>query len=209
MIKIAIADDHPIVLQGIRQLLSSEPDMEVVCEALNAHEVLECLDKTAVDVAVLDISLPDKSGLDVLDILKTRNYKLHVLVLSAFPEEQFAVRALKSGASGYLTKNSAPKELVDAVRKVSRGEKYVSSSLAERLACLITSDDTLTHENLSNREFQIMLMIASGKTTGEIARDLFISPSTVGTYRARIMEKMRMKTNTELARYAVENGLIK
>ncbi|TAN41969.1 MAG: response regulator transcription factor [Nitrospirae bacterium] len=208
MIKVAIADDHPIVLQGIRQLLSAEPGIEVVAEASSAHEVLELLDKTDVDVVILDISLPDRSGLEVLDIIKVRNNKTHVLVLSAFPEEQYAIRALKSGASGYMTKNSAPKELIDAVRKVSRGGKYVSSILAEKLAGILTSDNVLPHENLSNRELQIMLMIASGKTTGEIARNLFISTSTVGTYRMRIMEKMQVKTNTELVRYAVEKRLI-
>jgi two-component system invasion response regulator UvrY len=207
VIKVAIVDDHRMVLDGLKQILSHEPDIEVVGEACNADEGIRCILKQDIDIAVLDISLPDKSGLDILDIVKTQKPKLRVLILSAFPEEQFAVRALKSGASGYLTKNSAPQELVDAIRRINSGGKYITASLAEKLTDLLISDDKKPHERLSNREFEIMRMIAAGKTTGEIAEILFISPSTVGTHRSRIMEKMAMKTNADLTRYVVENRL--
>ncbi|MGO9015885.1 MAG: response regulator [Dissulfurispiraceae bacterium] len=207
MIKVAIVDDHRMVLDGLKQILSHEPDIEVAGEACNADEGIRCLLKQDIDIAILDISLPDKSGLDILDIVKTKKPKLRVLILSAFPEKQYAVRALKSGASGYLTKNSAPQELVDAIRRINSGGKYITASLAEKLTDILTSDDKMPHERLSNREFEIMRMIAAGKTTGEIAEILFISPSTVGTYRSRIMEKMAMKTNADLTRYVVENRL--
>ena len=207
MIRVAIVDDHRIVLDGLKQILSHEPDIKVVGEAYNADEGIRCMLKQDIDIAILDISLPDKSGLDILDIVKTKNPKLRVLILSTFPEEQYAVRALKSGASGYLTKNSAPQELVDAIRRINSGEKYITASLAKKLADILISDDKMPHERLSNREFEIMRMIAAGKTTGEIAEILFISPSTVGTYRSRIMEKMAMKTNADLTRYVVENRL--
>ncbi|MGD0282631.1 MAG: response regulator transcription factor [Dissulfurispiraceae bacterium] len=207
MIKVAIVDDHRMVLDGLKQILSHEPDIEVVGAACNADEGIRCILKHDIDIAVLDISLPDKSGLDILDIVKTQKPKLRVLILSAFPEEQYAVRALKSGASGYLTKNSAPQELVDAIRRINSGGKYITASLAEKLSDILMSDEKMPHERLSNREFEIMRMIAAGKTTGEIAEILFISPSTVGTYRTRIMEKMAMKTNADLTRYVVENRL--
>ncbi|MBF0557765.1 MAG: response regulator transcription factor [Nitrospirae bacterium] len=207
MIKVAIVDDHRMVLDGLKQILSHEPDIEVVGEACNAEEGVGCILRQDIDIAILDISLPDKSGLDILDIVKTQKPKLRVLILSAFPEEQYAVRALKSGASGYLTKNSAPQELVDAIRRINSGGKYITAALAEKLTDILISDDKMPHERLSNREFEIMLMIAAGKTTGEIAEILFISPSTVGTYRSRIMEKMAMKTNADLTRYVVENRL--
>jgi len=208
VIKVAIVDDHRMVLDGLKQILSHEPDIAVVGEACNADEGIRCILKHDIDIAVLDISLPGKSGLDILDIVKTQKPKLRVLILSAFPEEQYAVRALKSGASGYLTKNSAPQELVDAIRRINSGGKYITASLAEKLSDILISDEKMPHERLSNREFEIMRMIAAGKTTGEIAGILFISTSTVGTYRSRIMEKMAMKTNADLTRYVVENRLI-
>ncbi len=207
MIRVVIVDDHRMVLDGLKHILSRESDIEVVGEAYNADEGIRCMLNQDIDIAILDISLPDKSGLDILDIVKTKKPKLRVLILSTFPEEQYAVRALKSGASGYLTKNSAPQELVDAIRRINSGGKYITASLAEKLTGILMSDDKMPHERLSNREFQIMRMIAAGKTTGEIAEILFISPSTVGTYRSRIMEKMTMKTNADLARYVVENRL--
>ncbi len=207
MIRVAIVDDHRMVLDGLKQILSHEPDIEVVGAECNADEGIRCILKQDIDIAVLDISLPGKSGLDILDIVKTQKPKLRVLILSAFPEEQYAVRALKSGASGYLTKNSAPQELVDAIRRINSGGKYITASLAEKLSDILMSDEKMPHERLSNREFEIMRMIAAGKTTGEIAEILFISPSTVGTYRSRIMEKMAMKTNADLTRYVVENRL--
>ena len=207
MIRVAIIDDHRMVLDGLKHILSREPDIEVVGEAYNADEGIRCMLNKDIDIAILDISLPDKSGLDILDIVKTKKPQLRLLMLSTFPEEQYAVRALKSGASGYLTKNSAPQELVDAIRRINSGERYITASLAKKLADILISDDKMPHERLSNREFEIMRMIAAGKTTGEIAGILFISTSTVGTYRSRIMEKMALKTNADLARYVVENRL--
>ncbi|MFO0753503.1 MAG: response regulator transcription factor [Thermodesulfovibrionales bacterium] len=209
MIKILVVDDHPLVLRGLKHTLSSEPDLEVAGEAQTAYEALESAGKGRFDLVVLDISLPDKSGLDVLEELKSRHPSLSVLILSSFPEEQFAVRAFKSGASGYVTKKSAPDELVKAIRKIAAGGKYVSLSLAEKLASFIALDGGKpSHEELSNREFQILCLIAAGKATGEIAEELCISTSTVGTYRSRVLEKMNMKTNAEIVRYAVENNLV-
>lgn len=209
MIRVLLVDDHPIVVHGLKQVLSTEPDIAVAGEAGSAREAMEQVGKKDVDVVVLDISLPDKSGLDLLDELETAFPKLRVLVLSAYPEEQFAVRALKSGACGYLTKKSAPEELVGAIRKVQKGGRYVSSSLAENLASyLVPGAGAPSHERLSNREFRVMSLIAAGLSTGEIAAELCISPSTVGTYRARVLEKMGMKTNADITRYALENKLI-
>lgn len=209
MIRILVVDDHPLVLRGLKQVLSSEPDMEVSGEAQTAYEALEIAGKGRFDIVVLDISLPDRSGLGVLDELKGRHHGLSVLVLSSFPEEQFALRAFRSGASGYVTKKSAPEELVKAIRKIASGGKYVSQSLAEKLASVIAMDGgEPPHEELSSREFQIMSLIAAGKTTGEIADALCLSASTVGTYRSRILEKMKMKNNAEIVRYAVENNLV-
>ncbi|MCC6347276.1 MAG: response regulator transcription factor [Nitrospirales bacterium] len=209
MIRILVVDDHPLVLRGLKQALSSEPDMEVSGEAQTAYEALEIAGKGRFDIVVLDISLPDRSGLGVLDELKGRHPGLSVLILSSFPEEQFALRAFRSGASGYVTKKSAPEELVKAIRKIASGGKYVSQSLAEKLASVIAMDGgEPPHEELSSREFQIMSLIAAGKTTGEIADALCLSASTVGTYRSRILEKMKMKNNAEIVRYAVENNLV-
>ena len=209
MIKILIADDHPVVRKGLREIIEETSDMEVADEASNGQEVLAKVFKKDFDVVLLDISMPGRSGLDILKELKSQLPKLAVLVLSIHPEEQYAVQVLKAGASGYLTKKSAPEELVSALRKVSAGGKYVSPSLAEKLAsALETGREKPPHETLSAREYEVMRKIASGKTSTEIARELFLSPKTISTYRTRILEKMRMKNNAELIRYAIKNRLV-
>lgn len=209
MIKILIADDHPIVRKGLKEIIKDTPGMKVVDEASNGQEVLEKVSSTDFDVILLDISMPRRSGLDVLKDIKKQRPNLSVLVLSIHPEEQYAVRAFKAGASGYLTKESAPNELLAALQKVSTGGKYVSSSLAERLALALEEDfEKPPHETLSAREYEVMRKIAGGKTVSEIARELFLSPKTISTYRARILEKMYMKNNAELVRYALKNRLV-
>jgi DNA-binding NarL/FixJ family response regulator len=209
MIKILIADDHPIVRQGLRQILSDISDMEIAGEAVNAQETLDQVRVGGWDVLVLDITMPDRSGFDILKELKNEQPHLPILVLSIHGEEQFAVRVLKAGASGYLTKENAPAELIKAIRKVVAGGKYISPSLAETLAFnLDVTSDRPQHEALSNREFQVMQMMASGKTPTEIAAELSLSAKTVSTYRTRLLEKMNLTTNAEIIRYAIENGLI-
>ena len=210
MIKVLIADDHPIVRRGLRQILSEIPDMMVIGEAVNGQDALEQVRAGGSDVLVLDITMPDRSGFDVLKDLKYEQPDLPVLILSIHAEEQFAVRVLKAGASGYLTKENAPAELVKAIRKVVAGGKYISRNLAEILAFnLDKGAERPRHEALSDREFQVLQMMASGKTLAEIAADLRLSAKTVSTYRARLLGKMNLKTNAEIIRYAIENGLIK
>lgn len=209
MIKILIADDHAIVRQGLRQTVAGQPDMVVAGESQNAHETLKLVREGEWDVVVLDITMPGRSGLDLLIELKRERPNLPVLILSMHSEEQFAVRALKARAAGYITKQSAPKELINAIRKVHRGGKYVSPSLAESLAFeLGDGGGKSAHEKLSDREYQILRMIATGRTPKEIAADLNLSEKTVGTYRMRLLEKMSMKRNAELIRYAIENRLV-
>lgn len=209
MIKILIADDHEVVRKGLRQVIEETSDLVVTGEASNGHEVLEKIRKNDYDLVVLDIGLPDISGLDVLKQVKIECPQLPVVILSIYPEEQYAVRALKAGASGYLTKESASDELITAIRKVYDGRKYVSTTLAERLAKeLEAGADKLPHETLSDRECQVMRMIALGKTIKDISEEINLSPKTVSTYRSRIFEKMTIKTNEELIRYAINNHLI-
>jgi two-component system invasion response regulator UvrY len=209
MIKILIADDHAIVREGLKQILSESPDLVVVAEASTGQEVLEKIGKNDLDLVVLDIAMPGRGGLDILKEIKSQRPRLSVLMLSMYPEEQYAVRVLKSGASGYLTKESAPAELVRAIRQISQGKKYISPSLAEKLAIdLEISPDRPPHETLSDREYQVMCMIASGKTLREIADGLSLSIKTISTYRSRILEKMNMKTNAELTHYAIKNRLV-
>jgi len=209
MIKILIADDHAIVREGLKQILSESPDLVVVAEASTGQEVLEKIGKNDLDLVVLDIAMPGRGGLDILKEIKSQRPRLSVLMLSMYPEEQYAVRVLKSGASGYLTKESAPAELVKAIRQISQGKKYISPSLAEKLAIdLEINPDRPPHETLSDREYQVMCMIASGKTLREIADGLSLSIKTISTYRSRILEKMNMKTNAELTHYAIKNSLV-
>jgi two-component system invasion response regulator UvrY len=208
MIRVIIVDDHPVVRRGLKQIIAAEQGMQVVGEAENAQEAIRVIRRTVCDAVVLDITLPDGSGLDVLGRLKSENPTLPVLIMSIHDEELYALRVLKTGASGYLMKNSIPEELVKAIRKISSGGKYISSSLAERMASEPASPDTPLHEKLSDREFQIMRLIASGKSLKEIGEALCISGKTVSSYRSRILEKMGMKTNADLIGYALKNGLV-
>jgi two-component system invasion response regulator UvrY len=209
MIRVLIADDHAVVRQGLKQILGDTPEMAVAGEATNGQEVLDKVRAETWDVVILDISMPDRSGLDILKQLRSERPKLPVLVLSMYSEDQFAMRVLKAGASGYLTKDSASDELVKAVRKVASGGKYVSPFLAEKLAFEIGSDaNKLPHETLSDREFQVLRMIATGKAVGEIAAELSLSPKTISTYRARLMKKMNLTTNADLIHYAIQNHLV-
>jgi two-component system invasion response regulator UvrY len=209
LIKILIADDHRIVREGLKQILAETRDMVVEGEASNTQEVLKKVGEGEYDVLLLDISMPGRSGLDILRQLKSDHAKLSVLVLSMYSEEQYALRALKAGASGYMTKESAPDELIEAIRKVSTGRKYISPTVAEKLAFSLESgDERPPQETLSDREFQVMCMIASGKTIKAIAEELALSVKTVSTYRARILEKMRMNNNAELTHYAIQNKLV-
>jgi len=209
MIKVLIADDHTVVRQGLKQILSADNQLSVVAEAANGHEVLRALEQAKVDVLILDVTMPGRNGLEVLKEVKRMYSALPVLVLSMHPEDQFAIRMLRAGASGYITKESAPEELVEALRKVCSGGKYVSPQLAERLAVFIEDDNTRAlHERLSDREFEILRMLALGKTVTEVADELLLSVKTVSTYRSRVLEKMKMTTNAELTRYALQSGLI-
>jgi two-component system invasion response regulator UvrY len=209
MIKVLIVDDHPIVRQGLKQILSEEPDMAVLGEAQNSQEVLELVHNQDWDIVVLDITMPGRGGLDVLKEVRHERPKLPVLMLSVHPEDQYAVRTLKAGAAGYMTKESAPEELVQAIRRIVHGGKYVSSMLAEKLAFHLEAEtEKPLHDNLSDREYQVMLMIASGKRTGAVAEEMSLSVKTVSTYRARILEKMGMKGNADLTYYVFKNRLL-
>ena len=208
MIKVLIADDHTLVREGLKQIIDQHSDIKVTGEAKNGQEALEQVWKDDFDVVLLDISMPGRSGMDVLKEIKSAKHDLNVLMLSMHPEEQYAVRALRAGASGYLTKESAPDELIDAIRRVSIGLKYVTLSLAEKLAMELKFDrDKPLHEQLSDREFQVMQMIARGHTIKEIAEDLSLSVKTISTYRTRVLEKMNMKSNSDITSYLMENNL--
>jgi len=209
VLKILIADDHAIVREGLKQILAETADMVVAGEATNGQEVLELVREKDFDLVLLDLAMPEKDGLDTLKELRLEKPNLPVLVLSIYPEEQYAVRVLKAGAFGYLTKESAPDDLIAAIRKVSQKGKYVSQSLGEKLASYLTADpDQPAHELLSDREYRVMLMIASGKTVTEIAEAIFLSVKTISTYRVRALRKMGMKNNAEFAYYAIKHGLL-
>ena len=209
MIRVLIVDDHAIVRRGLRELLSDEFQGAAFGEAPDARQALEQLRKKEWDIALLDIALPGKSGLDLLKELKAEWPKLPVLVLSAHPEDQFAVRALKAGAGGYMTKECAPEELAKAIRKILAGGRYVSPALAENLAMGVSKDLTRTpHETLSDREYEVMSRIASGKTVTEIGEELSLSPKTISTYRSRVLLKLRVKNSAAIVQYAVRNGLV-
>ena len=208
MKKILIADDHAVVREGLKQIIAKASDMTVVGEAANGQEAIRKVAAQEFDVVVLDISMPDMSGLEVLKHIKSENPKLPVLVLSVYSEEAYAVRTLRAGASGYLTKESSPDQLLEAIRKVSLGGKYVSPSLAERLACdMETDSERAPHQKLSDREFQVLRLLSSGKTVREIAEELSLGAPSISTYRARILAKMKMKHVAELTHYAIRNRL--
>jgi DNA-binding NarL/FixJ family response regulator len=209
MIRVLIADDHAVVRQGLKQIFGDTPEIVVAGEATNGQEVLDKVRAETWDVVVLDMSMPDRSGLDILKQLRSERPKLPVLVLSMYSEDQYAMRVLKAGASGYLTKDSAPDELVKAIRKVVSGGRYVSAFLAEKLAFEIGTDSSkLPHEALSDREFQVLRLIAAGESVTEIAAELSLSVKTVSTYRTRLLQKMNLTTNAELIHYAIQNRLI-
>ena len=209
IIRIIIADDHSFLREGIKKTIQDEIDMKIVGEASNANDALNIIRELEPDVTIMDISMPGKSGLDVLKDLKAMKKKYRILILSMHPEDRFAIRALKAGAAGYLTKESAPDELVKAIRTVLTGRKYVSKALAEKLADILSDDmDKMPHEQLSDREYDVFIKIASGKKAVEIAGELSISVHTVNTYRARILEKLSINSNVELTQYAMHNNLI-
>lgn len=207
--KILICDDHKIVRDGLKQILQQLGRETVIGEAGDGYEALNLLKNHPFDILLLDISLPGMTGMEILQSVKAKWPAMNVLMLSMMPQEQYAILALKLGASGYLTKDTASEELLLAIRKISEGGKYISSALAENLALHLTKDtNKLKHEFLSNREFEIMLKLANGKSLQEIGNELFISDKTVSTYRSRIMEKMDLSKNTELTRYCIEHSLI-
>lgn len=210
MINVLLADDHALLRGTLKQLLEDTGYITVIAQAGEYSEIVAAINKHAeIEMAILDISMPGKNGVDIVKILKEKKPDIKILMLSMHPEDQYAVRALKAGASGYLTKNTAPEKLVDAIQVIASGRKYITPELAESLASHLTEDtEKPLHSTLSDREFETIRMIASGKKLSEIAAEMALSPKTVSVYRARILEKMRMKTNGELTRYALENGLI-
>ncbi len=207
--KILIADDHPVVREGLKQIIKNLEIFSLLDEADNGEDVLAKIEMNKYDLVIMDISMPGKSGLDILKILKDKNEKRTILMLSIYPQEQYAIRALKLGASGYVCKNSVYEELAVAIKRILGGEKYLSPFLTERIVSDINViDDKSLHKKLSEREFQILCMIANGKSLNEIACDLFISNKTVSTYRTRLLQKMCMKRNAELTLYAIKHNLI-
>ena len=209
IIKVFIADDHAIVREGLKQILAETRDIIVAGEAENGLEAVKLFRKSGCQVMLLDISMPDRSGIDVLKQIKKEKPDLAVLMLSMHREDQYAIRSLKAGASGYLTKQSAPRELVNAIRQVADGQKYISPALAQELANHVGEDhEAPPHDSLSDREYQTLTMIASGKTVGVIAKELSLSVKTVSEYRARLLVKMKLKNSAELTHYAIKNQLI-
>lgn len=209
IIRILIVDDHAIVREGLKQILSDDENLVVQGEAETAAEAIRLTREKEFDLVLLDISLPDRNGLELLEALKKSHPKLSVLMLSMYRETQYAVRAIKSGASGYLNKQSAPDQLVSAIKQVVTGRKYITPSVAEALALEISvGKDSLPHESLSNREFQTLCLLASGKPVSAIANKLSLSVKTVSMYRTRLLEKMHLKNNAELTHYAIRHGLV-
>ena len=207
MIKVFMVDDHAIVREGLRRVLADSPGMEVIGEASNGHEALDRLRTLHPDVLLLDLSMPGRGGLDTLREVRERWPAVKVLVLSMHPEDQFAIRVLKEGARGYMTKESAPAELVRAIQKVAGGGTWVSASVTERMVQVLGGGREEPHERLSSREFEVMRMLAQGKTVSQIAAQLFLSVKTVSTYRTRILEKLGLENTAELMHYAIDKKL--
>lgn len=207
-IRILLVDDHAVVRNGVRLMLSSESDMEVAGEASNAQEALKMAKEQAFDLAIVDIAMPGTNGLDLLRMLRNDVPRMSVLMLSTYSEEVYAVRALKLGAAGYLSKDTPAATLISAVRKAASGGKFLTPNVAEKLAGLIGGAASASHEALSNRELEVMKMIAAGESLTRIASVLHLSPNTVTTYRARICQKLGVSSNADLTRYAIDNGLL-
>jgi len=208
IIKIIIADDHPLFRRGLKHALEETSDIEVIGEASNGDSLLSMIKSDNLDMVLLDISMPGKSGLDLLKQLKSEHSKLPILILSVYPEEQYAVRFIKAGASGYLTKESAAEKLAEAIRKIAAGGKYASTAIIEKLAFDFSDSNKPLHETLSDREYQVFGMISIGKSLTEIGVDLSLSVKTISTHRTRILEKMKMKKNAELIHYAITRNLL-
>tara|TARA_B100001167_G_scaffold138929_1_gene88195 strand:- start:94 stop:747 length:654 start_codon:yes stop_codon:yes gene_type:complete len=209
-IKVLVADDHEIVRQGLKTIISEHSDLSIAGEAENGNQVLKILKKTKIDVVLLDFDMPEKNGLDTLIELKALYPKLPVMILSIFPEDHYGTRFLKAGASGYLQKSSATDQLIDAIRKVFNGGKYISSALTDRLVTNLNRDhERPLHESLTDREFQVFCLLATGKKLKEIADELCLSINTISTYRSRILQKMDMSSNADVIRYAIKNKLVK
>ena len=207
-IRVLIADDHAIVRRGLKEILAETDDIAAAAEASTGREALQAARGDGFEVVLLDIALPDMNGLEVLKQLRALRPSLRVLMLSVYPEEQYALRSLRSGAAGYLTKDSAPDELVEAVRRVSRGGRYVSRALAEQLAAALGEERTPEpHHALSDREFEVLRRLGAGRTVGEVAAELSLSAKTVSTYRARLLNKLGLRTTADIVRYAIEQGL--
>ncbi|MBU1356130.1 MAG: response regulator transcription factor [Candidatus Edwardsbacteria bacterium] len=208
MLNIILVDDHPIVRKGLRQIITEQGISRSIDEASDGSEAMEKISKKKYDIVILDISMPGAGGLDVLKQIIVQYPKLPVLILSMHPEEEYAVRAMRAGAMGYLTKKSAPDELGMAITRITQGRRYITSSLAEQLADVLHGEhEGAPHESLTDREYQILLMIASGKRLKEIAGELTLSPKTVSTYRGRILEKMGIQSNADIVRYAIEHKI--
>lgn len=208
MIRVLIADDHGIVREGLKRILADDSEIDTVAEASDGAEAVRLVGKHEPDIVLLDISMPNRSGIDVLGDIRARSRGTRILMLSMHPEDQYAIRCLREGADGYLTKESAPELLIGAIRKIHSGGKYVSPDLAEKLVANLNTDlDRPAHESLSDRELQVLMMIGAGETVSEIAKHLNVSVKTVSTYRARILEKMGMENNAQLMRYVIENDL--
>jgi DNA-binding NarL/FixJ family response regulator len=207
--KVLIADDHPVIREGLKQILKKVDAISFIDEAIDGNETIDKIEKNEFDLIIMDISMPGKTGLDILKTLKDKNEKAHILILSVHPQEQYAIRAFKLGASGYLCKNSVYEELATAIKTILAGGRYISPALAEKI--VFNKKDSLNiapHEKLSEREFQVMCMLAKGKSVKEIAAELFISDKTVSTHRMRLLVKMGMKKNADLTCYAIRNELI-
>lgn len=208
-IKVMIVDDHDILRSGIKQILSNTDNIEVIAEAENASEAIKIAKSLAADVMLLDISLPDRNGIEALKVIKRDNPKMNVLMLSMYMEDQYAIRSIKSGASGYLCKHSASDELINAIQTLAKGKKYITAEVAEMLADQVGNDNVISpHEALSDREFQVMIMISSGLSVSEIADKLALSVKTVSMYRTRLLEKMNLRHNSDITHYAIKNQLV-
>jgi len=209
MIKVLVVDDHAIIRKGLKQILDDTSDMRVTGESDTGMQAIKMAQDETYDIVLLDISLPDKHGVEVLKQLKLNNPQLAVLMLSMHAEDQYAVRSMKAGAAGYLNKQSAPSQLVDAIRQVGEGKKYISNELAQQLAAGLTEGfQELLHQSLSNREYQTLCLLASGKKLSEMAEIMSLSAKTVSVYRARLLEKMKLKNNAEAIQYAIANHLL-